>query len=195
MTTIRLMLVCGLIFACCTASASALAEEAKPAAKTVAAYSKEEVAAAAKELFGAVTPEITELIDKAFTEKGEPVGLIKGEEGAGSMVVGVLYGAGKLMMKDKPVKDIYWQGPTLGVDIGGQGGKILGLVFKLPYPEAIFEKFGGESATLVLAGDYALDYRERGQVSIGFLREKLGLRAGVKMGYITFTPEFSANPF
>jgi hypothetical protein len=42
---------------------------------------------------------------------------------------------------------VYWQGPSLGWDFGGDGARTMMLVYRLPATTAIYERFGGISGS------------------------------------------------
>ena len=40
---------------------------------------------------------------------------------------------------------IFWQGPTVGLDFGGDGSKVMMLVYNLPTVDAVYTRFFGVS--------------------------------------------------
>ena len=72
-----------------------------------------------------------------FKEKGRPVGYITGEEGGGALTFGARYGKGTLWMKNGQTKKVYWQGPTVGFDVGAEASKVFTLVYNLDDAELI----------------------------------------------------------
>ncbi len=54
----------------------------------------------AEAFFGKGAEGLGKVIEKAFKENGRPVGYIKGQEAAGAITVGLIYGDGTLVMKN-----------------------------------------------------------------------------------------------
>jgi hypothetical protein len=48
------------------------------------------------------------------------------------------YGDGTLYTKNAGDQRVYWQGPTLGLDYGGDGARTMMLVYNLSRTDAIF---------------------------------------------------------
>ena len=53
---------------------------------------------------------------------GEPNSYIVGEEASAAIFGGLRYGEGVLYTRNAGERRIYWQGPSLGFDLGGDGG-------------------------------------------------------------------------
>ena len=54
-----------------------------------------------------------------------------GEEGSGALVGGLTYGEGTLYTKNAGDHKVFWQGPSLGWDFGGNGDRMMMLVYNL----------------------------------------------------------------
>ena len=67
---------------------------------------------------------------------GRPNGYILGEDAGGAFVAGLRYGEGTLYTKDAGAHKVYWQGPSIGYDFGGEGSKTMMLVYNLRDPMA-----------------------------------------------------------
>ena len=81
-------------------------------------FTHSEVVQAATGFFGATSEAIAKATQKVFSDYGLPDAYIKGDEGSGAIVVGLRYGSGWLIRKGyEPVK-VYWQGPSVGFDLG-----------------------------------------------------------------------------
>jgi hypothetical protein len=61
------------------------------------------------------------LIEKAVGQWGLPNGYVLGEEAGGAFFGGLRYGEGMLYTKNADDLKVFWQGPTLGWDFGGDG--------------------------------------------------------------------------
>jgi hypothetical protein len=47
---------------------------------------------------------------------------------------------------------VFWQGPTVGWDFGGEGARTMMLVYSLPATEAIYQRFAGISGSAYFVG-------------------------------------------
>src|SRR5580692_282234 len=81
-------------------------------------YSDDEVAKAASDFFSTGAKELSDVLAKVLREKGRPVAIIRGEEVGGAIGVGVRYGRGELVYKGGAGRKVYWQGPSIGFDVG-----------------------------------------------------------------------------
>jgi len=158
-------------------------------------YTKEETLAAADHFFGGTTEGLAKAIEKVFSENGRPNAYIIGKEGSGAAIVGLRYGAGKLYYKGGGSMQVYWQGPTVGFDIGGNGSHVFTLVYNLRWTRDLFQKFPGVDGSLYVVAGVGLNYLRSGDITLAPIRTGLGLRAGANIGYLTFTPKKSYNPF
>jgi hypothetical protein len=59
-------------------------------------------------------------------------------EGRAVRDIWVRFGEGMLVSRNAGQRRIYWQGPSLGFDLGGDGGRTMMLVYNLPAAEALF---------------------------------------------------------
>ena len=91
----------------------------------------ETVIGEAEGFFGSGAEGIASVIQKAFEDYGEPVGFIKGREAAGAVVVGLRYGDGELLLNNGFTRTVHWQGPSVGIDFGGNAAKVFVLVLSL----------------------------------------------------------------
>mgnify|MGYP000260832993 FL=1 len=135
------------------------------------------------------------MVDRAFAQYGRPNAIIKGEEGGGAIVVGVRYGMGEFVAKSGVNQKVYWQGPSIGWDFGGDAGRVFMLVYNLPDPELIFQRFAGVSGSAFLVGGVGMHYLRSQSIVVAPIRVGVGLRLGAGVGYIQFTQEKSYNPF
>ncbi len=158
-------------------------------------YKEEEVVRETKEFFGKGAEGIADVIAKAFREQGEPVGYIKGEEGGGAIGVGVRYGKGTLQMRNGVTREVYWQGPSVGFDVGGNAAKAMILIYNLDDAEKLFQRYPGVEGSLYFVGGVGLNYARSEGVTIAPVRFGVGWRQGANVGYIHFTKEKSLNPF
>ena len=62
------------------------------------------------------------------------------------------YGDGVLYTKMEGQQQVYWQGPSIGWDIGGDGNRTMMLVYDLPNSLAIYRRYGGVNGSAYLVG-------------------------------------------
>lgn len=158
-------------------------------------YSKEETLAAAEKFFGGTTSGLAKAIEKAFSELGRPVGYIVGTEGSGAFIVGLRYGEGMLNYKGGGSTQVYWQGPSVGWDAGGNASKVFTLVYNLRWTKDLYQRFPGVDGSLYLVAGVGLNYQRANDITLAPIRTGVGLRAGASIGYLSYTREKRINPF
>ena len=100
-----------------------------------------------------------------------------------------------LYTKDAGDHKVYWQGPSIGYDIGGEGSKIMILVYDMSNPGDIYHRYGGVEGSTYLVGGVAVQLQKRGDVTLAIIRSGVGLRLGVNVGYLKYTRSPTWNPF
>ncbi len=163
--------------------------------KSEEGYDQYETTQEAVDFLGGSAEGIARMIDRAFAEYGRPNAIIKGEEGGGAIVVGVRYGMGEFMAKAGEKQTIYWQGPSVGWDFGGDAGRVFMLVYNLPRPDLIFQRFAGVNGSAFVVGGVGMQYLRSQSIVVAPIRVGVGLRLGAGVGYTQFTQEKSYNPF
>ncbi|MDX6807434.1 DUF1134 domain-containing protein [Terrihabitans rhizophilus] len=158
-------------------------------------YSADEIVQRGHKFFGTVSREMATLVQRAGGQWGEPNGYILGQEGSGAIGAGVRYGEGKLYMKLGGERRVYWQGPSLGFDFGGEGARTMILVYNLPGPEALFRRFAGINGSAYLVGGLGMTALGAGDVVLVPIQSGVGARLGVNVGYLKFTRNQTWNPF
>lgn len=158
-------------------------------------YSKDETLAAAQKFFGGTTEGLAKAVEKAFGDLGQPNAYIVGNEGAGAFIVGLRYGSGTLYFKNGGSMPVYWQGPSVGFDFGGNASKVFTLVYNLRWTRDLFQRYPGVDGSLYIVAGVGLNYLRSGDYTVAPIRTGVGLRAGANIGYLTYTREQSYNPF
>jgi len=159
-------------------------------------YSISEIREAGRGIFGAINAEFGGAINYAFQNYGRPNAYIVGVEGGAAFVAGLRYGKGTIYRKSSPAPDqIYWQGPSAGLDFGAEGGRALFLVYNLDDPYAIYGRFSGIGGAAYVAGGVGLNVLGKGGVVMVPIRSGLGLRLGANLAYVKFTERQTWNPF
>jgi hypothetical protein len=180
-----------LVFACfAVAPAIAQSDRTRPRG-----YSSNELIDAGHHFFGTVSKSLAQLIERAVSQWGVPNGYILGEEGGGAFVAGLRYGEGMLYTKNAGDRKVYWQGPSLGFDIGGEGARTMMLVYNLPAVDAIFNRFGGIDGSAYFIGGFGMTALTANNIIVVPIRSGVGLRLGASVGYLKFTPRPTWNPF
>lgn len=160
-------------------------------------YSENEIVQKAADFFGATTEAVGKAVERVFAEKGRPNAYIAGSEGSGAIVVGLRYGEGDLYMKktgNKAAK-VYWQGPSVGFDLGANASKTFVLVYNLPSTEAIYQRFPGVEGSFYVVAGIGVNYQQAGRIILAPMRTGVGLRAGANVGYLAYTKERNWVPF
>ena len=130
-----------------------------------------------------------------FSERGEPVGFIRGREAGGAIIVGLRYGDGELVMSDGFTSELHCQGPSFGFDFCGNASKVFVLVYNLSSVDDIFQRFPGVDGSLYFVGGAGVNYVKRDDITLAPIRVGLGWRAGASVGYMKITQSKSWNPF
>jgi hypothetical protein len=144
--------------------------------------------------FGSVSRGLAQVIEKAVSQWGLPNGYVLGEEAGGAFVAGLRYGDGVLYTKNAGDLKVYWQGPSVGWDFGGDGARTMMLVYNLPATEAIYERFGGIEGSAYFVAGFGMTALTNAAVVVVPIRSGVGLRLGANVGYLKFTPKPTWNP-
>ncbi len=158
-------------------------------------FSQNEVMQAAENFFGVATKGLAKVVQKVFDDLGEPNAVIAGEEASGAIGIGLRYGRGHLNMKGRPKLPVFWQGPSIGFDFGGNVSKAFVLVYHLPSQDALFQRFPGVEGTLYVVAGVGVNYQKSGGMTLAPIRTGVGLRAGANVGYLHYTRKKSWIPF
>jgi hypothetical protein len=158
-------------------------------------YSSNEIIQAGHLFFGAVTKGLASVVEYAFQKQGRPNGYILGQDAGGAFVAGLRYGEGILYTKDAGNHRVYWQGPSIGYDAGGDGSKVMVLVYNLSDPSDIYRRFGGVDGSAYMVGGVGLTFQKNGRLVTAPIRTGVGLRLGANVGYLKYTRAPTWNPF
>ena len=154
-----------------------------------------EVLGAGHRFFGGVSRGLATVIEKAVSQWGLPNGYILGEEGGGAFFGGLRYGEGVLYTKNAGDLKVYWQGPSLGWDVGGEGARTMMLVYSLPATQAIYQRFAGIDGSAYFIGGFGMTALTANNIVLVPIRSGVGFRLGANVGYLKFTPNSTWNPF
>lgn len=184
------LILLGLLF-CLSLIAPAGAAESDADKNT---YDQDSIAKEAKEFFGEATEGLAKIIEKAFKEQGRPVGYIKGEELSAAITVGLSYGKGDLVLKNGETAKLFWQGPSIGFDLGFNASKVFTLVYNLPSKHDIYQRFPGVDGSLYWIAGVGMNYQRRQDIVLAPIRLGAGWRTGASVGYLHYTRERSYLP-
>jgi hypothetical protein len=165
------------------------------AAPGPANYGPDELVGEGHRFFGNVSRGLASVIERAVSQWGLPNGYILGEEGSGALVAGLRYGEGTLYTKNAGDLRVFWQGPSLGFDWGGDGARTMTLVYNLPSTRAIYQRFGGIDGSAYIIGGFGMTALTANNIVLVPIRSGIGLRLGANIGYLKFTPQATWNPF
>lgn len=157
-------------------------------------YSSNELIDAGHRFFGTVSRGLAQIVERAVSQWGLPNGYILGEEASGAFIAGLRYGEGVLYTKNAGDLKVYWQGPSIGFDAGGEGARTMMLVYNLPSTQAIYERFGGIDGSAYFIGGFGMTALTANNVVVVPIRSGVGLRLGANIGYLKFTPRATWNP-
>lgn len=148
----------------------------------------------AEEFFGEGAKGLGDVVEKAFEDQGRPNAYIKGQELSGAVGVGVFYGEGTLTTADGESRNVYWQGPTVGFDLGAEAAKTFILVYNLEGADALFKRYPGVSGSLYFVAGVGMNYARRDDTVLAPIRFGVGWRQGANIGYMHFTREKKLLP-
>jgi hypothetical protein len=158
-------------------------------------FSPDELIEAGHHFFGGVSRGLAMIMQKAFSQWGEPNGYILGEEGSGAFVGGLRYGDGTLYTKNAGDLRVFWEGPSIGFDAGADGARTMMLVYNLPATQAIFDRFGGVNGSAYFIGGFGMTALTANNIVLVPIRSGVGFRLGANLGYLKFTQQPTWNPF
>lgn len=160
-----------------------------------ATFGPDELVNAGHKFFGNVSRGLASIIERAVSQWGLPNGYVLGEEGSGAFVAGLRYGEGTLYTKNAGDLRVYWQGPSVGFDWGGDGARTMTLVYNLPATNAIYQRFVGIDGSAYIVGGFGMTALGDGQMMVVPIKSGVGARLGINLGYLKFTQSATWNPF
>lgn len=158
-------------------------------------YTAQEIVDSGHRFFGATSGGLASAIEKIFSSYGLPNGYILGEEGSGALIGGLTYGEGTLYTKNAGDHKVFWQGPSLGWDFGGQGSRAMMLVYNLDDVSNLYSRFGGVSGSAYVIAGVGFNVMRSGNMLLVPVRTGVGARLGVNLGYLKLTQQPTWNPF
>jgi hypothetical protein len=158
-------------------------------------YSSNEIVDAGHRFFGTISRGLAQIVEKAGSQFGLPNGYVLGQEAGGAVVAGLRYGEGILYTKNAGDLRVFWQGPSVGFDFGGEGARTMMLVYSLPATDAIYQRFAGIDGSAYFVGGLGMTALTMNNIVVVPIRTGVGMRLGANVGYLKFTPTATWNPF
>lgn len=158
-------------------------------------YTSEELLDTGHQFFGSVAQGLASLIERSVAEYGQPNAYILGQEGSGALFAGARYGDGTMYTRNAGEHNLFWQGPSLGLNFGADGSRVMMLVYNLPSIESVYERYPGIDGSLYAVGGLGMTALRHQNIYIVPISAGIGIRAGISIGYLKFTREPTWNPF
>ncbi|NBJ11822.1 DUF1134 domain-containing protein [Microvirga arsenatis] len=158
-------------------------------------FSSNELVESGHQFFGSASRGLALALQEAIRRWGEPNGYILGQEASGAFFGGLRYGEGKLFTRNAGDRRIFWQGPSLGFDVGGDGARTMMLVYNMPFTDALYKRFVGIDGSAYFIGGFGVTAVAADEMIVVPIRAGVGARLGVNVGYLKFTSEPTWNPF
>ena len=158
-------------------------------------YSQDEMVDAVADFFGVTAEAAASAMERVFADLGRPVGYIAGEEVAGAAGVGLRYGEGWLTLKSGEREKVYWRGPSVGFDAGGNASRTFVLVYNLHDTDRLYQRFPGVEGTAYFVAGLGVNYQRADDITLAPIRSGVGLRAGANIGYLAYSRERAWIPF
>ena len=158
-------------------------------------FSGEELVETGGQFFGSVAQGLASLVERAVSQFGLPNAYILGEEAGGAIFAGARYGEGTMYTRNQGEHGVFWQGPTVGLDFGGDGSKVMMLVYNLSSISDVYGRYPGVDGSAYVVGGLGMTVIKYNDVVMVPIRSGVGARLGVNVGYLKFTQEPTWNPF
>ena len=157
-------------------------------------FSQDELVNNVSNFFGVTAENAGAAISRIFADNGRPTGYIAGEEGAGAITVGLRYGKGLLYMKHREAQTVFWQGPSIGWDLGGNASRVFTLCYNLQYPDMVYRRFPGVEGSAYIIGGLGVNYARADDITLAPIRAGVGLRLGANIGYLAYSRKRNIIP-
>jgi len=186
-----------LAIALCLAGAcpTAMAQTTGSIAKPKSTFTTEEIVTQGHQFFGKTSRGISDAVEYLFQSQGEPTAYIVGEEGSGAVIGGLRFGEGTIYYKDGITQKIYWQGPSVGFDFGGNGSRTMVLVYNSDSPRQLYKRFIGVEGSAYLVGGLGVNLQKNSDITLAPIRTGVGARLGANVGYLKYSRNPTWNPF
>lgn len=178
-----------------TPSTTSDASTSPIATQTVPTYKKDDLIGAAEGVFGKGAAGLAGIVEKILKDQGEPNAYIAGREASGAFVVGLRYGSGTMQHKIEGQRPVYWTGPSVGFDVGGDATKVFTLAYNLYDSQDLYKRYPQVEGRAYFVGGFSATYMRRGDVVLIPIRLGVGMRLGANVGYMKFSEKSDWLPF
>lgn len=178
-----------------TSAAQTGGETSGAPANDSSTYQDDDLIGAAEGVFGKGAKGLAEAIEDILKKQGRPNAYIAGREASGAFIVGLRYGSGKLYHKIEGERPVYWTGPSIGFDIGGNAANTFVLVYNLYDSEELYQRFPAGEGAAYFIGGFHVSYLRSGDKVLIPVRLGAGLRLGANVGYMKFSKKQQWLPF
>ena len=158
-------------------------------------YSEDEIVHGVSDFLGVTAESAGGAVERIFKSNGRPTAYIAGEEGSGAIAVGARYGRGLLYMKGKQPIEVFWRGPSVGWDFGGNASRVFTLCYNLEDPRDIFQRFPGVEGSAYFIGGLGVNYQRTDEIVLAPIRAGVGFRLGANVGYLAYSRHRNIVPF
>ena len=165
------------------------------ATQTAPTYKKDDLIGAAEGVFGKGAAGLAGIVEKILKDQGEPNAYIAGREASGAFVVGLRYGSGTMQHTVEGQRPVYWTGPSVGFDVGGDATKVFTLAYNLYDSQDLYKRFPQVEGRAYFVGGFSATYLRRGDVVLIPIRLGVGMRLGANIGYMKFSEKSKWLPF
>jgi len=167
----------------------------QPTSGRAPTFSDDEIVHRVSDFMGVTVEAAGGVVEKSFKDQGRPTAYIAGEEGSVAFIGGLRYGRGLLYMKGRPTMEVFWQGPSVGFDLGGNASRVFVLCYNLQYPDAIFRRFPGVDGSAYFIGGLGVNYQRADDITLAPIRAGVGFRLGANIGYLAYSRQRNVIPF
>ncbi|THD77034.1 MAG: DUF1134 domain-containing protein [Phenylobacterium sp.] len=158
-------------------------------------FTEDEIVNSVSDFMGVTAESAGAAVERIFSKNGRPTAYIAGNEGSGAFVIGARYGKGLMYMKGREPMEVYWQGPSIGFDTGGNASRVFTLCYDLDDPNQIFQRFPGVEGSAYFVAGIGVNYQQAGGVTLAPMRAGVGFRLGANVGYLAYSRKRNILPF
>ncbi|MGV6820020.1 MAG: EipA family protein [Parvularcula sp.] len=168
---------------------------ARPAPSPTGDFSRSSVVSAVEDWLGVSAETAGTIVERVFDDLGEPNGYIYGEEASAAVGPGLRYGRGEMLLEDGSRRTVYWQGPSIGWDVGANASKTFTLVYDIAQGDDIYRRFPGVEGSAYLIGGVGVNYQRAEGITLVPMRAGVGARFGANVGYLAYSRDQRILPF
>src|ERR1700678_2387678 len=177
------------------AATGAVAVAAPARAEELEQFAPEEVVDDGQRFFGTLSRGLADGVQEAGRRWGLPNAYVLGQEASAAFVGGLRYGEGKMYTRNAGSRPVYWQGPSVGFDAGGDGDRTMMLVYNLPTVDSVYRRFGGLDGSAYFIGGFGFTALNSDNIVVVPIPTGVGVMLGVNVSYLKFTDRATWNPF